>query len=325
MFNALDLIRNYEDSQSERESRRTLAELAQRKFMAEQELQPGRMEEQRLSNLAKNMAIQNYGPELQRKQQAKAQAMQLKRDALAAQERIAGSRRLGGAPIAVMGPDGRPMYVAPDKALGMQPWNKKEDAARLPTSALKLQQEELDAISAASSLNADLGAVAGQVGTGGLKLGPVENIASKAKNWAGMSDQNSRNFASFNATLERLRNESLRLNKGVQTEGDAQRAWNELLSNINDPAVVSQRLSEIQKLNERAANTRKMNIDSIRSNFGAEPLDTSRFERQPPALGGNPSPTSAAANPQDAAAIEWAKANPNDPRAAEIKRRLGVR
>ena len=324
MLNALDVIRNYQDSQSERESRRSLADLAMRKFAAEEAMQPGRMEEQRLSNLAKMTQLQNYGPEMERKRQAEIRAEQFKRDQLAAQERIAGQRRLGGAPIAVMGPDGKPTYVAPEKALGMQPWNKKEDAARLPTAALKLQQEELDAISSASSLNADLGAVAGQVGTGGLKLGPVENIASKAKNWAGMSDQNSRNFASFNATLERLRNESLRLNKGVQTEGDAQRAWNELLSNINDPAVVSQRLSEIQKLNERAANTRKMNIDAIRSNFGAEPLDTTNFERQPPTLGGNPS-TAPTANPQDAAAIEWAKSNPNDPRAAEIKRRLGVR
>ena len=285
MVNAMELLRGWQDSLANRENQRTLADLAQRKFAAEQQMMPGRIEEQRLSNLAKLTQLQNYGPELERKRQAEMRAEQFKRDELAARERIAGQSRRGGVPIAVMGPDGKPMYVSPDQAIGKQPWNKKEDAARLPTSALKLQQEELDAISAASSLNADLGAVYGQVNTGALKLGPVENLSSKAKNWAGMSDPNSRNFASFNSTLERLRNESLRLNKGVQTEGDAQRAWNELLANINDPEVVKQRLTEIQKLNERAANTRKMNIDAIRSNFGAEPLDTSRFESQPPTLG----------------------------------------
>jgi len=118
MVNAMELLRNYQDSQSERESRRTLAELAQRKFMAEQELQPGRMEEQRLSNLAKNMAIQNYGPEIQRKQQAEAQAMQLKRDALAAQERMNQARlsarsQGAGRPTIVQTADG-PMILNPD-------------------------------------------------------------------------------------------------------------------------------------------------------------------------------------------------------------------
>ena len=148
MFNALDVLRNYQDSQSERESRRTLAELAQRKFIADQELQPGRMEEQRLSNLAKNMAIQNYGPELQRKQQAEAQAMQLKRDALAAQERIAGMRR-GGIMMRpqVIQTENGPMTLGPDNRaipiLGPdgRPVQAKTNEKALPTSAAQKLME----------------------------------------------------------------------------------------------------------------------------------------------------------------------------------------
>jgi hypothetical protein len=102
-----------------------------------------------------------------------------------------------------------------------------------------------------------------------------------------MSDADSRNFASFQSTLEKLRNDSLRLNKGVQTEGDAVRAWNELVKNINDPQVVRQRLAEIREINNRAIALRKYNIDVIRSNFGVGPLDTSAYERQAPALGGS--------------------------------------
>ncbi len=132
-------------------------------------------------------------------------------------------------------------------------------------------------------------ALEGQIDAGKLKLGPVSNIASQARNMAGMSDEQSRNFQSFQSTLEKLRNDSLRLNKGVQTEGDAQRAWNELIKNINDPKVVKQRLGEIQKINARAANLRKMNIDSIRSNYGMEPMDTSGYEKQAPAVGGGAS------------------------------------
>ncbi len=163
---------------------------------------------------------------------------------------------------------------------------EQKNVPKLPTSALKMQQEELDAIGTSSSINADLGAMAQQIDSGKLKLGMVDNLAAKAKNFVGASDESSRNLATFQSTLEKLRNDSLRLNKGVQTEGDAQRAWNEMITNINDPKVVKQRLGEIQKINERAANLRKMNVENIRQNFGVEPLDTGGYQNQPAAVGG---------------------------------------
>lgn len=163
---------------------------------------------------------------------------------------------------------------------------EQKNVPKLPTSALKMQQEELEAIGTAGAINADLGAIESQIDSGKLKLGAVSNLAAKAKNFVGASDESSRNLATFQATLEKLRNDSLRLNKGVQTEGDAQRAWNELVENINDPKLVKQRLGEIRKINERATGLRKMNIDAIRSNFGVDPMDTSAREVQPPAVGG---------------------------------------
>lgn len=186
--------------------------------------------------------------------------------------------RLGGSPRAnasqVIGQDemGNPIYGA--------------QAKPMPPAALKLQQEELDAIGGASSISADMGAARKMIEEGKLQLGPWQNLVSKGQNFAGMSDENSRNFASFNATLEKARNDSLRLNKGVQTEGDAVRAWNELLSNINDPALVKQRLAEIEQINARGASLRKLNVDNIRQNYGLNPLDTSGYERVAPAIGG---------------------------------------
>lgn len=155
----------------------------------------------------------------------------------------------------------------------------------LPPQALKMQQESLDAIGTAGSINADLGAVNKMIEDGKLDFGPVSNILNNAKNAAGISDENSRNFATFKSTLEKLRNDSLRLNKGVQTDGDAQRAWNELFQNINDKDVVKQRLGEIQKINERGAALQQMNVDTIRANYGADPLDASGRLQQAPALG----------------------------------------
>jgi hypothetical protein len=115
-----------------------------------------------------------------------------------------------------------------------------------------MQQEALDALGVASSVNADLGALEQQIEAGELDFGPVSNLTNTARNMAGMSNAKSRNFATFKSSLERLRNESLRLNAGVQTEGDAQRAWNELFQNINDTDLVKQRLKEIQATNKKA-------------------------------------------------------------------------
>lgn len=155
----------------------------------------------------------------------------------------------------------------------------------LPPTVLKLQNEELDTIGTLGGINADLAGVKNQIDSGKLPLGPIENIKSRVKNKLGMSDEGSQNYATFKATLEKQRNDSLRLNKGVQTEGDAVRAWNELFSDINDPNLVSKRLSEIQKINERAVDLKRLNVDQLRANYGAEPLDYSNYNNRPAAIG----------------------------------------
>lgn len=157
-------------------------------------------------------------------------------------------------------------------------------AKPLPVAALKMQQDSLDAIGTAGGINADLGAVLQQVESGSLQLGPVKNAVGSVRNTLGVSNENSQNLATFKATLEKLRNDSLRLNKGVQTDGDAQRAWNELLSNINDPGVVAKRLKEIRSINSRAIELHNDNLGNIRSNYGAQPIDTTKRATQKPAI-----------------------------------------
>lgn len=160
-----------------------------------------------------------------------------------------------------------------------------QDQPQLPTAALKMQQEELDALGIASTIGADLGAITEQLDSGQLNLGPMRNLWNRGRNAIGASTDESRNLASFDATLEKLRNDSLRLNKGVQTEGDAERAWNEVLKNTGDPELVRKRLAEVQRINERAAAMRAANVDQVRQNFGAEPLDLSLYRNPPSAIG----------------------------------------
>jgi len=163
----------------------------------------------------------------------------------------------------------------------------------LPATALKMQREEVEAIGLSGSINADLGQFVKQIDEGKLALGPVQNVWSEGRNIAGQSSENSRNYASFKSSLEKLRNDSLRLNKGVQTEGDAQRAWNEILANINDEKLVSQRLKEVMAINKRAADLRKMNVDMIRGNYGYSPLEDDAYQQSPAVGAGDDDPITA--------------------------------
>lgn len=161
----------------------------------------------------------------------------------------------------------------------------------MPASAAQRQAEHLDAIGTAAAIKSDLSALRNQVDSGKINLGFVSNWLSRGKNAAGFSDEQSRNFSSFVNTLEKMRNDSLRLNKGVQTEGDAQRAWNELFQSINDPGLVKQRLQEIESINDRAVNLQKLQVDTLRENFKQPPFDFSKYETQPPAVGQGAAPS----------------------------------
>lgn len=141
-------------------------------------------------------------------------------------------------------------------------------AKPIPTGALKMIQEETNAANTADAINAGLQKHLARIESGRLNFGPVSNVIAQGRNFAGMSTQESRNFQEFKSDLERLRNESLRLNSGVQTDGDAQRAWNELFANLNDEAYVKQRLQTIATLNQRARELRLRNVEMVRENYG---------------------------------------------------------
>ena len=166
----------------------------------------------------------------------------------------------------------------------------------LPPVAVKLQNEDLQAIGTFSGIDSDLAGLEKQIDSGKLGFGPINNLKNSALNLVGASTEESRNLATFKAKLENMRNAVLLLNKGVQTEGDAQRAMSEIMSNINDKGLVQQRLAEIRALNARAVQQKKTNIDVLRSNYGHPAFDFSKYDNQPAAtnLQGAPAPGSVA-------------------------------
>ena len=186
---------------------------------------------------------------------------------------------------------------------------KVPPARPVPAAIQKAEAEDLQDVQTIGQMNEMLGGFVSQIDEGKLNLGPTQNRVSELRNWAGNSDPNSRNYASFQAGLEKMRNESLRLNKGVQTEGDAVRAWNEVFANINDPAVVKQRLGEIIGYNSQAAGYKQNQIALRRETNNLPGLDVGNVvtsgapKRAAPAGGArSASPTAPGGVPEGATA-----------------------
>ena len=157
----------------------------------------------------------------------------------------------------------------------------KQQAAQdkpLPATIVKEQQKLREQIDTASQMNKMLSTFEKQLDDGKLNLSLTGNLANKARNYLGASTDESTALSSFQSGMEKMRNDSLRLNSGVQTEGDAVRAWNELFANINDEKVVKQRLAEIRGYNESAINFKKADINAMRSEYGKGEFDDSAYQ-----------------------------------------------
>lgn len=193
-------------------------------------------------------------------------------------DRFAGSTASNGGGIAqpYRAPAAAPAgyRATPDgnlQAIPGGPADKPEAAPKpIPASVLRMRQESREALSVAQGMGSELANIRQQLESGKLQLGPMNNYIYQARNAAGQSTDESRAYQNMRSSFEKLRNDSLRLNKGVQTEGDAERAWNELLGNLNDNRNVIQQLQRIERINDRAIQLHTENMDDIEAEYGAK-------------------------------------------------------
>jgi len=121
-----------------------------------------------------------------------------------------------------------------------------------------------------------------QIAGGDLNLGPVTNSISGLRNMAGQSNPNSLNYDALMNWAKEARDTILAANTGVQTDGDAVRALERIISTPNDERVVA---AALQRFEESQAATAQVFERDIQRRSAA-PL---------PAGGGQPAP---AAPPQ---------------------------
>lgn len=153
----------------------------------------------------------------------------------------------------------------------------------LPANIIKLQDDNLQTVGQLQIINKKIDNFINQIDNNQIDFGLIENPKSKFKNYIGNSDEQSRNFNSFSSFIEEMRNGLLLLHNGVQTEGDAERALNQLIADggLNDKKLVKDRLMDIKTANENNAKLREMQNEQIRSEYGKNPLNYDNYNQVP--------------------------------------------
>jgi hypothetical protein len=150
------------------------------------------------------------------------------------------------------------------QALQQQLANQKNQKV-LPAGALKMEGEDLstalDAVGIANQTDAQIKSLI----TSGVKFSPL-NAELQVKSRIGSTDPEVLQFNEYKRFQNKLVNDTLRLNKGTQTEGDAIRAVKEL-SSANSTQDVIASLQKIRDLNAQTA-TRTNQLISTRRKSG---------------------------------------------------------
>lgn len=146
-------------------------------------------------------------------------------------------------------------------------------AKPLPVGALRMVDDAKQAINATGESLTIVDRAIQKIENGEVNLGMASNAKARVRNTLGVSTKESRAFADIKQTLEKLRNNYLLLAKGVQTEGDAQRAWNSEIGESvqNDNKLAAQQLGKAKMLLQRAIQAQNDRISGVYANYGASP------------------------------------------------------
>tara|TARA_B100000989_G_scaffold294917_1_gene274905 strand:- start:2650 stop:3822 length:1173 start_codon:yes stop_codon:yes gene_type:complete len=128
-----------------------------------------------------------------------------------------------------------------------------------------------------SSLNERLAEVTDDIASGDLEFGLIEDSFNFIRNFTGftLGERGARKVIARNRYerfIQKYVNDSLRLNKGVQTEGDAMRAIRELRA-ARDVRAVQASLASLEAINNRAQEIREARVQDRRALYGMQPFD----------------------------------------------------
>jgi len=137
----------------------------------------------------------------------------------------------------------------------------------LPVGALKELLGVEEALGSTQVMSDIIQKHTGRLNDGSLQISPLNAALAWGRTKVGQATGGDVAINEWEADKTKLVNESLRLNKGVQTEGDAQRAVAELMG-ANDGATASRALRRLAELNARAVELQQRKAGLINENYG---------------------------------------------------------
>ena len=163
---------------------------------------------------------------------------------------------------------------------------RKADAAKnkpLPSYLAKEEEADFSAASAATNIATDAYGYINRIKTGDIKFG-VKDIASiRARQLVGSGAPDVVAREEYDRFVENLVNESLRLNKGTQTEGDAVREAKALKSSESKEAAAAA-MKRLIEINTRRVENASSAVEKRRANAGfpsaPQPIAVPQFDVQ---------------------------------------------
>jgi hypothetical protein len=140
----------------------------------------------------------------------------------------------------------------------------------LPSYLAKEEEADFSAASAATNIATDAYGYINRIKTGEIKFGLKDLASIRARQLAGSGAPDVVAREDYDKFVTNLVNESLRLNKGTQTEGDAVREAKALKSSESKEAAASA-MKRLIEINTRRAEGAASSVEKRRANAGFPP------------------------------------------------------
>lgn len=159
----------------------------------------------------------------------------------------------------------------------------KEQAVRKQTKNINLsdkqieaQTEELDNIASNNDLISQTDEFLDMIADGELEFGLIDSVGDSLTLATGIGDtQEAMNSQSFDRYINRLRNELLRMARGVQTDADAERVIKELVTGVEsrNTDAVQNALTELRDVQAKTVKRLKAKVQNRRKAKGLDEYD----------------------------------------------------
>lgn len=178
-------------------------------------------------------------------------------------------------------PDGTAKAVLDASGRPIQGYKAPVKNVQLPAAIQKQEDEDYDRGQLAINLATDGSKYVNSIMSGAIKFGPFTRGSIAVRGALGQESQDIINRRDFDAYKTKLVNDSLRLNKGTQTDNDAKREAAALQS-ADSPLSAAKAINNLIEINLRAAEDAQNSIIRRRRNSKLGdpevPLDIPKFE-----------------------------------------------